>query len=1223
MILLFFLFSANPSVYALPQGYEVVSGDVQFDQIDANTLHITASDQAIINFSSFNIGSGETVQFFQPGSSSSVLSRVTGEGASSILGNLFANGQLILVNPYGMSFGPSANVQVGSLIASTLDITNQDYLARNYTFSKNPNLAAGLIVNEGLIQTNQAGGLIALMSPNIRNSGTITAQLGTVALVSGDRLTMSFDQDGLISFVIEDPIQAVSSDQPDTAIHNIGQIIADGGIVLIQAKSALGLIDKVINNEGLIQARSMVERQGHIFLEGGTTGLVVNRGTLDTSSAVSGVDAGEIKMNGEYVSTSGLIKATASDNAKGGHVDLSSTKITALTSLNTIDVSGRGEASDSGDVRIWSDENTYFQTGSRILANGGEISGDGGLIEVSGHDNVFINGSVQAQAVNGESGMFFIDPTNLEITNGSSAGSGSDFTGDLPSIGGGSVGAGYITEASLEALAATVNISIVATGTITLNDLSDNVLTLATNAAHSVTLSGAAFTMNSGDTINVTGGGTLTILTTGASGITVGGLTTNNAAIQLTSYTATTVNGAIASNGGSVTIYNDANDSGSDGNFTMNSGSSITSGGGAITIVSGILNGGGTTLGTYTLRTLSSSGGSGNIIVANGISSAGSITQAGNITTGTGYYSGVWGTGGYTMNFGTSITTGGGISLGLTSQGTPSGSVSLQTLTTSGGFTCCGGGHQYSVYANTSGSLTLNEAITASASSSSVDLGIYLKGSTSLTQNSSATITASHASRQALAMETNGAMTLNANITAGNTALGFDEDISGAENFTANASIDASGYLLIYQGNGVSGGGNITLGNDSGDTVTVGSTNIGNPPNVSFYAKTNGTITTNAAITSSSGIYLDADVNSNGSGTQLTIGNTITATNNNVTLSGGNGSVVQNANITSGTFASYFGDSYTMAPGTSLTATGGASFGLTGGSGPTGDITLRTLDVSGSFSCCGGGTYTMYVVTSGNVSIEGGSVSGSGDIQVISDSDGNGSGNLSTGTTNLNGNAILIASGDLQNSQTGGGDVTIGGSITSSSTADFGGGLPAILIGSFEGSVVLGANVTNTSTGQVVIIAGDEITMNSSVAVTGNGGEVDFYFDMEGNGAGLEGFTMGSGSSINANSGNVIINSTSVFGGGLAGGGDIVLTSVTGNTVDIQTATGAISDGNGASVNLTASSLTLTSATALGTSSDSLEIAATTLAGATVSGTGGIFLSDTHRSYFRWQRRKR
>ena len=120
VLLNFLLFVSNS--FALPTGISVESGQATIDDSQQNKLTIQATDRAILKFDSFSIGPNETVQFVQPSANASVLGRVTGLSGSEIFGSLFANGEFVLVNPNGIHFAPSANIQVGSLIASTLSV---------------------------------------------------------------------------------------------------------------------------------------------------------------------------------------------------------------------------------------------------------------------------------------------------------------------------------------------------------------------------------------------------------------------------------------------------------------------------------------------------------------------------------------------------------------------------------------------------------------------------------------------------------------------------------------------------------------------------------------------------------------------------------------------------------------------------------------------------------------------------------------------------------------------------------------------------------------------------------------------------------------------------------------------------------------------------------------------------------------------------------------------
>ena len=258
---------------AIPQGMKVEEGQASIETPDPNTMVITASDKAILNFDSFSIGQNETVRFIQPLSSSSVLSRVTGSDRSDLYGSLFANGQLILVNPNGIYFAPSANIQVQSMIASTLDIQNAMYLRNELTFEKLDGSKLGTILNEANLKAAD-GGYIALLAESIQNKGIISANLGSVVLASGEKATLSFDDSGLINLVIDE-----GTKEPIlNAIENQGTLEANGGKVLLSAKTLNNTMDTLINNRGLIQATKAIERDGQV--EFVTNGKAINMGEL-------------------------------------------------------------------------------------------------------------------------------------------------------------------------------------------------------------------------------------------------------------------------------------------------------------------------------------------------------------------------------------------------------------------------------------------------------------------------------------------------------------------------------------------------------------------------------------------------------------------------------------------------------------------------------------------------------------------------------------------------------------------------------------------------------------------------------------------------------------------------------------------------------------------------------------------------------------------------------
>ena len=148
---------------------------------------------------SFNIGRNNAVQFVQPNSRSVALNRVLGADPSVILGRLNANGQVFLINPNGVLFGRGAQVNVGGLIASTLNLSDADLMAGHYAFTGTSRAA---VLNEGTITAGR-GGYVALLGASVGNQGVISAQLGTVALAAGEKITLDVAGDGLLNVAVD------------------------------------------------------------------------------------------------------------------------------------------------------------------------------------------------------------------------------------------------------------------------------------------------------------------------------------------------------------------------------------------------------------------------------------------------------------------------------------------------------------------------------------------------------------------------------------------------------------------------------------------------------------------------------------------------------------------------------------------------------------------------------------------------------------------------------------------------------------------------------------------------------------------------------------------------------------------------------------------------------------------------------------------------------------
>lgn len=259
------------SVYALPQESEIVSGDVNFERVNDTTLNIHASEGAIINYNSFNIAQNETVQFYMPDVNSFALNRVVGDGGTSIFGNLYANGNIILIDPNGILFGSTANVNVGGLIASTRDISNQNFLNGAYIFGSLDQIPTEFsqAANYGNIVTRD-GGFAVLVGSSVVNEGTITAPLGTVALASGDMVTVGVSGDGFVSVGIDKEVSHQVFDAEGNPISdqikNTGTLEAQGGRVLLNADAADGIFHQALNLEGVVKANHAEMQEGVVVI---------------------------------------------------------------------------------------------------------------------------------------------------------------------------------------------------------------------------------------------------------------------------------------------------------------------------------------------------------------------------------------------------------------------------------------------------------------------------------------------------------------------------------------------------------------------------------------------------------------------------------------------------------------------------------------------------------------------------------------------------------------------------------------------------------------------------------------------------------------------------------------------------------------------------------------------------------------------------------------------
>ncbi len=324
------MMACGAGVHAQPVGGVVSAGSATIGGAPGNMTITQTTPNVAINWQSFGVRAGESVQFVQPGSSSVALNRVIGSDPSNILGSLTANGKVFLVNPNGILFGAGASVNVGGLVASTLAISDADFMANNYKFS---GAGAGSVLNQGTINAAD-GGYVALLGANVSNQGVIAAQLGTIALAAGEAVTLDMAGDKLLNVTVDQGAL-------NALVDNGGMIRADGGQVLLTTQAAGSLLANVVNNTGVIQAQTLVTGEnGTIRLLGGTQSGTLNvAGTLD-ASAPTGGNGGAIETSAARVNiASGVILTTAAPSGTTGTWLISPQDFT-VGSLSTDNISG-------------------------------------------------------------------------------------------------------------------------------------------------------------------------------------------------------------------------------------------------------------------------------------------------------------------------------------------------------------------------------------------------------------------------------------------------------------------------------------------------------------------------------------------------------------------------------------------------------------------------------------------------------------------------------------------------------------------------------------------------------------------------------------------------------------------------------------------------------------------------------------------------------------------
>ncbi len=537
-----------------------------------NTTTITAANQTIIDYSKFNIPTGDTVRFIQPGAAATVLNRISGASPTAIDGSLFANGIVYMVNPAGVMFGQGAVINVGQIFAAAGNLSNSDFLHGVNHFTD----VTGSVLNAGNIHASA----VNFVGQMVANSGEIIAPQGTVVMAAGNDVLIG-KMDGNMFVKVSDS-GTTAAPGAKAAVTNTGTVDAAGGQVNMSAGDMFSL---AIRNTGTVKA-------GNITLHGGSNSTVLVSGKLDAANQGANGTGGTIKING------GNIGVGVTEYADGSFVDTN----TLLTAAGT-NGGGKiliGVKADSTSATGYSDASNYDYIGAGALLNAsGTVKGVGGLVDTSGATlTVSPTATIlTAGAGGGAAGEWLLDPVNVQITGATSANIGTTTpvagtteyspTGAAPSPA--TVSAAAITAA----LTAGDNVTVSSTpvtgpdigtdkGDITL--LSGVTINPIIPAGSNITLK----LVSSNDigiegTIVSTGAGIMNVNLDAAGNIYIGGTGTTNGAGFVSTFSSSSVGGNFSANttGGSITVDSTAtwavNTSGTlgGGSLALNAGANV------------------------------------------------------------------------------------------------------------------------------------------------------------------------------------------------------------------------------------------------------------------------------------------------------------------------------------------------------------------------------------------------------------------------------------------------------------------------------------------------------------------------------------------------------------------------------------------------------------------------------------------------------------------------
>lgn len=1069
--------------YALPQGAEIQYGQATLQTANHQLTIHQGSPQLIANWQSFGVAAHEAVQLLQP-AQGLALFRVVGTEATHIYGQLTATGSLFLINPNGVLFGQGAQVDVGGLVASTMQMSNVDFLSGRYQLNTNGNSAS--VTNQGVIKAAD-GGYIVLLANSVNNSGTLLANKGSVVLGAAQSAELDFYGNGLVK-------TQLSGDALNAVVAHSGRIEADGGTVQLatSARSA------AINVTGLVQANSLVERNGVIRLEGGAHAKVSVSGQLRAAGVASERKGGVIEVTGEQVALFNGATLDASGEMGGGTVlvggDYQGNNAAVYNARTTyvdsgatvkVDANTRG---DGGKAVIWAEGITRYY--GQISAKGGALSGHGGLVEVSGKQVLDFIGGVDVSAANGLGGWVLLDPQDIVLNTTTQAAPPNNANG-TPDVAFAAAPVAGTTTIQIADITGYSELFLQATNNITIN----NPLTMAVNnsvrleANNNIAVNGAVTVSGTGSIqlkadADSSGSGHLAIganITSQAGGITLSGATISRTAGNIAA------SGGANTNAGNISIVGTGLVNLGTAAITANGAAAASSpgrNGGAITIsgagvtATGAINASGSAAATAGSNQNGGHAGSITMTSTNGIT-AGAMTASGGAAT---------------------TTNGNGGNAGsITLTNNTAGNVSVGALTSrTGAATGAGMG-------GVAGSIAVtNHALGASITTAALNTAGNAGGNgggVTLTGQGNITVTgAVNSSGTALAAGTRagshaGNITItgvNRTITGAMTASGGNANgVNQAGGNAANIAMTGTGTLSTAAitartggatGTGAGGvAGGITLNGTNiatGALTTTGGAN-GDGGAIAVTA-TSGTLGVGAIVTSG-GTALAGTAGRNAGTVTLNASDALTAST--VTANGTNGTVAGNQSGGNGGVIQLTSTAGALTTG-AISAIGGNGVGTNANGGQGGNVTLNA----------GGATPT---VTMTNITTAGGNRVGTG--------------NAGTGGSITVEDDALLSANTTITSTGGSAGVGAGGNIHFAGTLNSTGANRSLAVNSngvttFSGAVgntFALASLTTNATGTTVLNGGavtttgaqtyhDNVTLGATTVLSTSNSNVTF-----------------------------------------------------------------------------------------------------------------------------------